>query len=658
MSITKTLGGDRLGSGNKQKVEMHGYERTSFNVSRIFRSTMAPGTLVPFFQQIATPGTTFDIEVDAEVNTHPSIGPLFGSYKLQCDFFRIPMRLYNSLMHNDTVNIGRDMSQVKFPQIELTAKSVTDFSAIEDINTYQINPSSLLAYLGIRGIGSNNSGNDQVRRFNAMGIIGYWDTVKNYYAAKFEEIAAVIHANTSTWTAANIASIQTYFNASFTAIPKVPPGVAAPQTFAQGMQIVINWTGTAPTDEELNLITFSTDRGLVTATEIVESWYVSGANAIAGYIKADLIPGGVSYWYNAAFNTVRQPRIETFPLENIDLMKKEILALWDTSNALVINDADLIPYKYLYEHTNGIPNVTCSQEGLALKTYQSDLFNNWLKTENIDALSTATAINTAGGSFTIDTFIFNKKMYDLLMRVNVAGGSSDDWLEAVYAHEQHSQPEKPVYMGGLIKEVVFQEVVSNSESESGQPLGTLAGKGTLAQKHKGGKVVIRCDEPSWIMAIVSLTPRVDYSQGNKWFVHLETWDDLHKPQFDQMGFQESITEERAHWDTFWDNGSSTWVTKSAGKIPAWLNYMTDINETYGNFAIPTNEMFMTLNRRFEADTESFDLPNIADLTTYIDPSKFNFIFAETALDAQNFWVQIGLNVVARRKQSGKVMPNI
>ena len=29
-----------------------------------------------------------------------------------------------------------------------------------------------------------------------------------------------------------------------------------------------------------------------------------------------------------------------------------------------------------------------------------------------------------------------------------------------------------------------------------------------------------------------------------------------------------------------------------------VNYMTNVNKTYGNFAIQDNEMFMTLNRRY------------------------------------------------------------
>ena len=72
-----------------------------------------------------------------------------------------------------------------------------------------------------------------------------------------------------------------------------------------------------------------------------------------------------------------------------------------------------------------------------------------------------------------------------------------------------------------------------------------------------------------------------------------------------------------------------------------------------NFAIPNNEMFMTLNRRYEMFNGE-----IKDLTTYIDPSKYNFIFAETKIDAQNFWMQIGVNLEARRKMSAKIMPNL
>ena len=52
------------------------------------------------------------------------------------------------------------------------------------------------------------------------------------------------------------------------------------------------------------------------------------------------------------------------------------------------------------------------------------------------------------------------------------------------------------------------------------------------------------------MGIMSITPRIDYSQGNKWYMtELDNMNDLHKPALDGIGFQELITEQMAWWDT-------------------------------------------------------------------------------------------------------------
>ena len=112
-------------------------------------------------------------------------------------------------------------------------------------------------------------------------------------------------------------------------------------------------------------------------------------------------------------------------------------------------------------------------------------------------------------------------------------------------------------------------------------------------------------------------------------------------------------------DTYLDTVAvpEKWVQRSAGKQPAWTNYMTSVNKTFGNFAIPDNEMFMTFNRRYEWNGGEGEHA-IADLTTYIDPAKFNFIFADTARDAQNYWAQIAVDITARRVMSAKVMPNL
>ena len=93
-------------------------------------------------------------------------------------------------------------------------------------------------------------------------------------------------------------------------------------------------------------------------------------------------------------------------------------------------------------------------------------------------------------------------------------------------------------MGGSSSEIEFQEVVSNAATAE-QPLGSLAGRG-VDTRHKGGKIKIKIDEPSYIIGITSITPRVDYFQGNRFDTEFQTLNDLHKPTLDGIGFQDRL----------------------------------------------------------------------------------------------------------------------
>ena len=128
-----------------------------------------------------------------------------------------------------------------------------------------------------------------------------------------------------------------------------------------------------------------------------------------------------------------------------------------------------------------------------------------------------------------------------------------------------------MYIGGLIKEITFDEVVSVAASENAdvsQPLGTIGGVGRMGSKHKGGTITAKADEPSIVIGITSITPRLDYSQGNKWDVNIRTMDDFHKPALDQIGFQDLITDQMAYWETQNSANGTVQTFQSAGKQPS------------------------------------------------------------------------------------------
>jgi hypothetical protein len=175
--------------------------------------------------------------------------------------------------------------------------------------------------------------------------------------------------------------------------------------------------------------------------------------------------------------------------------------------------------------------------GLLLKTYDSDIFQNWVKTDWIDGengISAITAVAVQDGVITIDALNLQQKVYNMLNRIAISGGTYRDWLETVYTSGQYMErPETPVFEGGMSQIIEFEEVVSKSATEN-QPLGDLAGRGVSSRPNGSGKLHFKVTEPSYIMGIMAITPLIDYSQGNDWdIVNLLTMDDLHKPALDR-----------------------------------------------------------------------------------------------------------------------------
>ena len=182
MGITKNIGKNTIGDNNKMAVSLHNYNMSTHDLSTIVRNTQSPGTLVPNLCIVGQKGDTFDIDIDANVLTHPTTGPLFGSFKLEHHVYAAPVRLYNSWLHNNRTKIGLNMAQVKLPQINVTLNVAHDNVTTENDQWKQVNPSCLIAYLGIREFANTNiAGNKNVSK-NALPILSYYDIFKNYYA--------------------------------------------------------------------------------------------------------------------------------------------------------------------------------------------------------------------------------------------------------------------------------------------------------------------------------------------------------------------------------------------------------------------------------------------------------------------------------------------
>lgn len=656
MAITRTIGKNTLGDNNKMQVRLREYDMSSQNLSYVFRSTMGVGMLVPFMKIVCQKGDIFDIKLTNKTMTHPTLGPLFGSFKLQHFIFTAGFRLYNSWLHNNRTGIGMKMSDIKFPLMyrgEMT----------EGSGDTKNNPSSLYAYLGWRG--TRQTGTKGVTK-NAIPCLIYLDIFKNYFANTQEDNFYIItggtettvtfrQENEDTFTAEvgqNVNHAWTGPMAS-TATLKAGNNVKNYTDFWKSVKIRFYNPSTKQSKESyVNYLTSNSNTQTITTDKITTAF--PAGNSLNGYtiiqgIYVGKFPGDEALYRNSLKTILNEQKLET-----LDKIRDEILKNPGNTVLEMTGTTDSEVNKLFEEIRKASSNKL---GGLVLKTYDSDIFNNWVKTDWIDGengISKVTALKPEeDGTITMDALNLQQKVYNMLNRIAVSGGTYRDWLETVYTAGRYlDRPETPVFQGGMSQIIEFDEVVATTGNTEGQVLGELAGRGYARQPNTSGKLHFQVEEPGYVMGIMAITPMVDYSQGNDFDLNLRTMDDLHKPALDGIGYQDLMNEQRAWWTAGQEGNTITDTTP--GKTVAWIDYMTNFNRTFGNFAAGESEDFMVLNRNYERASDN----GIANGSTYINPQEHIDIFADTAIDSQNFWVQTACEITRRGNYSAKQIPNL
>lgn len=654
------IGKNTLGDSNKMSVSLREYGRSTHNLSSAWRSPMGVGTLVPFMKVLGLPGDTFDIDLDTQIMTHPTIGPLFGNFKFQADVFTCPIRLYNAMLHNNTLNIGLDMSKVKFPKAEFFVRNKGDKEG----------KASLAEYLGVKQEPWYTV--SEVQEYNIVPFLGYYDIFKNYYANKQEERFYVM-GGSIIQSATTIISEDFAGKIADTGINKIlicttPSTVTITGTDLNLESIKkIKYTiDSSPTYIDVEFDEggrnfwekVSVEKNKIVLKTTIGGYYQLSRN-ITGSAGDNVTLKGTTE--NIEQGVVTDAYTSSFPLTEIDDLREYILSKGREKIVIGRNSDEKLKSNFIYrvlfpsnyEETDKdkiiYPIINMEMGGLCLKTYQSDLFNNWVNKEWVDGdngINAVTDVDVSDGKLNLDALNLAQKVYNMLNRIAISGGSYKDWIETVYTTDYYFRAETPVYEGGMSTTIEFEAVVSNSASVASgteEPLGSLAGRGFNRGK-SGGKIVIKCNEPCYIIGIASITPNVDYSQGNEWdMVRLDTMDDLHKPQMDGIGYQDLLSNQM--------HGRAR-LNDAIGKQPAWLNYMTDVNRTYADFAAGEKESYMVLNRIYDVN----EVGEITNPSTYISPKDYTYIFATNTDTNRDFWVQIGKKIIARRVMSAAQIP--
>ena len=403
------IGKNTLGDNNKMSVELKEYGRSTHDLSYAWRSPMGVGTLVPFMKLLALPGDTFDIDLDSKVLTHPTVGPLFGQFKMQLDVFTCPIRLYQAQLHNNALNIGLDMKKVKLPKFAQNYKTLEGVSIQESKKSGK---GSLAEYLGLR----YEPFRDKVNNVNAVPYFAYYDVFKNYYANKQEEFFMLMggskivgEKSTKTDTSdatgvvvsggqmpASAIKLSTDISVTVTVSGVENPTINLPQ--------IIKCKYVYSTKEyDIRINVNPLNWKLQTSTSNSSTWVCKTGTTIYATASIDGKGVGDEIKLKGTTNIVRAEQevantyTSTYKLEEIDELreyilkqgKKEILIKSNSTEEWLstsfIKDV-LVGTSSLESGESNLrmPIIQMEMGGLCLKTLQSDIFNNWVNKEWVD----------------------------------------------------------------------------------------------------------------------------------------------------------------------------------------------------------------------------------------------------------------------------------
>ena len=657
MAIVRTLGKNTLGDNNKMKVAMRDYDMSTHDISTIFRSSVGVGMLVPFCKILCQKGDIIDLNLINKTLSQPTLGPLFGSFKLQHFMFFGGFRLYNSWLHNNRTGIGMKMSDIKLPMM----KANTNGTAT-DAKT-NISASALYKYLGwSKSRRTGASATTGVLK-NGVPLLMYLDIFKNFFANTQEDKFYMLKGLGNI----KLNITKTYNNED--------DGIFVIGIDQKSVSIVPQTTITASvvlTDykdfwNSIKVKVLESDGGLYDKRLGQLTKSSKGPTIVLNNVSADPYATILQFFTTKETAKFIKTELGQYDLKVLDQIRDVILHKKGNETLIITSSS-------MGESENGSTNLAKFVDeminsqanklgGMLLKTYDSDIFNNWVKTDWIDGEGGITEITSIDitandGKLTMDALNLQQKVYNMLNRIAVAGGTYRDWLETVYTAGKYlDRPETPVFIGGMTQYIEFDEVISKSATETeygSQPLGDIAAIGRGGKPINNGHIHYQCEEPGYIMGLMAITPMIDYSQGNDFDLNLQTIDDLHKPALDGIGYQDLIQEQMVGETSVYNGGATIDKIKhlAANKTVAWIDYMTNYNRTFGDFAAGEALDFMVLNRRYEVSNNN----TIEDLTTYIDPQKHIEIFADTSIDSQNFWVQTVVQATRRGNYSAKQIP--
>ena len=283
--------------------------------------------------------------------------------------------------------------------------------------------------------------------------------------------------------------------------------------------------------------------------------------------------------------------------------------------------------------------------GCFLASYMMDL-NRGLMSSSTGTFRSV--VDTSNGNFSIDTLRLQNKVQQVIDILDVTRGRFSDWLRGLWSVDIKGDIDKPIYLGSHTQIIATTDIISTAttgtagsgSSQLGQQAGFSAGTAN------GRKISFNSDQYGVIYCIFSMVPYVSYSQGFKREDLKTQFSGIFNPRMAQIGYQDVpakvllgvtpesfigygdnytpeqtladfipefkplifsnsvLSEITADSDVYDFELKRTYLSQAynpneiVGRQVAWAEYMADVDESRGLFALDGSLENWVLNRSY------------------------------------------------------------
>lgn len=647
-------------------------KRSNFNLGRVNRFSASPGYVIPCYVEEILPNSHKRLDVEALIQTNATIAPLMGSFKARFDAFFVPLRLYhrhldlnnvrpdfddnfdyhyikiptksNVVLHQDIIGNDESSSQLVL-NLGLDSyhtpswRFAQDGSVTDRYDTaLSVSPSSLIDYLGLLPVGFNHLFFSGDKKLNAEPFIAYYDIWRNFYSNPHDRYVP-FRCQNSTYLPVDGES----FNADFIQY-----------------NLYDSFIPITALDNFINFINSQSlvGDGLIQSVDVINAFYMT------------MLPKLVHDTISTRIRPYLVPPLFSGQLSGI--MTNEVTATYRS-----------------FDTRDGI------HFGLLPKTYNDDYFNSRFLNSFVTYMEESARVTVENNEFTIQQLRLQNRIAKYVDKSIFSDTRFGSWIKAHFGVKTSAKLNIPQFLGSISTNVIFNDIYASAQTGDGditsnQALGSRASLGQGYLSNKGSFIEFKATEPGYLMVMFSLTPYVSYFQGIKKMYLKSSFQDMYKPEFDAVGYQDlqklelfAVGQQINPYYPYLpdEDGPSPFdapydineYNVSIGKQPSYIEYMTSYDESHGLFAKKYSYGAWVLNRPYSSnnydervsylgsyngydDIPVYSNPNF-DATTYIRPEEFNSIFSVDKF-IDNFQVQARFYDKTKQPMGKQILPHL